>query len=339
MSFEIEEVTDLAALEALRGEWSALCDRSPRTTPFQRPEWLIPWWRAFPPGEPWVLAVRRQGRLAALAPLLLYRKDGIRTVAFCGGGVSDYLDIVTDPETEEDSTAALLAHLAARRDRWQAGDFEPLPGESPLLRVPLPEGLSARTEPRDVCPCLPLPERVEGLPEVAHARQLYKLRAYRRKAAALGVLRLQTADEGSWEEMLDTLIRLHGTRWHEMGQAGMLDGDGFRIFHREVAAGFHARGSLALYVLRLDGSPIAASYGFRERETVYGYLQGFDPERAKLSPGVLMVGAAIEDAIHRGARCFDFLRGQETYKYWWGAKDRETYRRTLQHRSGGAEFE
>ena len=66
-----EEITSLDDLEALRGDWTALCDRSPRVTPFQRPEWLIPWWHAFQPGEPWVLAVRKEERLAALAPLLI----------------------------------------------------------------------------------------------------------------------------------------------------------------------------------------------------------------------------------------------------------------------------
>ncbi|HSU84185.1 MAG TPA: glycosyl transferase family 1, partial [Thermoanaerobaculia bacterium] len=142
----------------MRGEWSALCDRSPRVTPFQRPEWLIPWVRAFPPGEPWVLAVRREGRLAALAPLLVYPNEGKRTLAFCGGGVSDYCDIVTD---EEEAVTALLAHLEARRERWEVADFEPLPGDSPLLRIP--EG---HTEIRDVCPGLDLPEGVEDLGEI-----------------------------------------------------------------------------------------------------------------------------------------------------------------------------
>src|SRR4051794_34641095 len=98
--FEIEEIASWHGLEALRGDWSNLCDRSPRATPFQRPEWLIPWGRAFPPGEPWVLAVRKAGRLAALAPLLVYPNEGRKTVAFCGGGVSDYCDVVTGPDGE-----------------------------------------------------------------------------------------------------------------------------------------------------------------------------------------------------------------------------------------------
>jgi CelD/BcsL family acetyltransferase involved in cellulose biosynthesis len=319
MSERVEEITSWDALESLRGEWSDLCDRSPRVTPFQRPEWLIPWGRAFPPGEPWVLAVRREGRLAALAPLLVYPNEGRRTVAFCGGGVSDYCDVVTDPEGEEKAVSGLLAYLADRRDRWEVADFEPLPGDSPLLRIS-----EARTETRDVCPGLDLPERIEDLGKVAHTRQLANLRKYRRKAGELGELRFHC---GSWEERLEILLRFY------LARRGEPNGDTLRAFHREAAAGFHSRGALGLYVLCLSGDPLAALYGFRERETFYCYMQGFDPEWARLSPGVMVVGGVIEEMIRQGVRRIDFLRGREPYKYWWGATDRETFRRTVQSAS------
>ena len=314
---DIEEITSWDALESLHGEWSDLCDRSPRVTPFQRPEWLIPWGRAFPPGEPWVLAVQREGRLTALAPLLVYPNEGKRTVAFCGGGVSDYCDVVTDPDGEDEAVAALLAHLVDRRDRWDVADFEPLPGDSPLLRIS-----QGTIETRDVCPGLDLPDRVEDLHEVVPTRQLANLRKYRRKAEKLGELRLH--GDGPWEEKLEILLRFY------LARRGEPDGDTLRAFHREVAAGFHARGALGLHLLCLDGDPLAGLYGFWERDTFYCYMQGFDERWAKLSPGAMVVGAVIEEVIRQGAKRIDFLRGREPYKYWWGATDRETFRRTIQ---------
>ena len=310
---EIEEIPDL---EALRGEWSDLCDRSPRVTPFQRPEWLLPWIRAFPPGEPWVLAVRKEGRLIALAPLLVYPNEGRRTVAFYGGGVSDYCDVVTDPDGEEEAVAALLGYLKDRRDRWEVADFEPLPGDSPLLRIS--EG-SAET--RDVCPGLDLPERVEDLGEVVPTRQLANLRKYRRKAEALGELRLH---DGPWKERLEILLRFHAAR---RGESDV------HSFHYEVAAGLQARGALGMYLLCLNGDPLAALYGFRERDTFYCYMQGFDERWSKLSPGAMVVGSVIEECIRQGVRRVDFLRGREPYKYWWGGTDRETFRWRIQSAS------
>src|SRR3954463_16826709 len=167
---DIEEITAWDALESLRGEWSDLCDRSPRVTPFQRPEWLISWGRAFPPGEPWVLAARRGGRLIALVPLLVYPNEGKRTAAFCGGGVSDYCDVVTDPDGEEEAVAALLAHLAERRDRWGIAVVQPPPGHTPPLRIS-----RGTMETRDFWRGLALPDRVEDLEKVVHTRQLANL--------------------------------------------------------------------------------------------------------------------------------------------------------------------
>jgi CelD/BcsL family acetyltransferase involved in cellulose biosynthesis len=58
----------------------------------------------------------------------------------------------------------------------------------------------------------------------------------------------------------------------------------------------------------------------------YCYLQGFDPEFRDFSPGAQLVGAVIEDAIREQKRAVDFLRGAESYKYAWGARDQITFR-------------
>jgi CelD/BcsL family acetyltransferase involved in cellulose biosynthesis len=93
---------------------------------------------------------------------------------------------------------------------------------------------------------------------------------------------------------------------------------------------------LRLHALRLDGAVIAALYALADRpgrgdRRVYFYLGGFDPDRAALSPGALLVGHAIEAAVREGAVAFDFLRGQEAYKRRWGARDTPTYCRRLRH--------
>jgi CelD/BcsL family acetyltransferase involved in cellulose biosynthesis len=48
-----------------------------------------------------------------------------------------------------------------------------------------------------------------------------------------------------------------------------------------------------------------------------------------LSLGVVLTAKAIEWAIEHGRSEFDFLRGNETYKYRFGAKDTNILRITL----------
>jgi CelD/BcsL family acetyltransferase involved in cellulose biosynthesis len=44
---------------------------------------------------------------------------------------------------------------------------------------------------------------------------------------------------------------------------------------------------------------------------------------------VVITAKAIELAIENGRTTFDFLRGNETYKYRFGAKDTKIYRQQI----------
>jgi CelD/BcsL family acetyltransferase involved in cellulose biosynthesis len=104
----------------------------------------------------------------------------------------------------------------------------------------------------------------------------------------------------------------------------MLEDGQVQGFHREVASQFANSGNLRLYRMTLDSELLAVLYAFADSKNTYYYLSGFDPSHEKLSPGTLIIGHAIERAIEEGHRTFNFLRGQESYKYAWGAVDTET---------------
>jgi CelD/BcsL family acetyltransferase involved in cellulose biosynthesis len=108
-----------------------------------------------------------------------------------------------------------------------------------------------------------------------------------------------------------------------------LDNAGICAFHRKVARQLLNEGGLRLYLLTLEGREAAAFYGFRHKRRTMYYLGGFLPEFKQLNVGTIIVGYAIEQAAREGAPEFDFLRGDESYKYDWGAINRLTYRRTI----------
>jgi CelD/BcsL family acetyltransferase involved in cellulose biosynthesis len=69
---------------------------------------------------------------------------------------------------------------------------------------------------------------------------------------------------------------------------------------------------------------------------VFLYLSGFDASRAHESPGAILLGGLIEWALAGGRRELHFLRGDEDYKYAWGAEDRFNAARRLVPFRGGA---
>jgi CelD/BcsL family acetyltransferase involved in cellulose biosynthesis len=336
---EIEEVTTTEGLERLRPEWSTLWACCPTATPFQSPEWLIPWWRHIGAGELWALALRRAGRLIGLVPFYVYVSPGLseRRVFLVGVGTSDYLDALFVSEFAGRGAAAAFAHLEAARQRWDVCDLQQLRPGSPLLHTPAPPGWKEELMAPEACPVLALPAAVEDLHGCVPARLLKNIRYSWRRAEQHGPVRLERADQDNLRELLESLLRLHGARWSARGLTGVLTSDGVQNAHREAAPGLLSRGILRLYGLRLAGRVVACLYGFTTAEAgrgrAYFYLGGFDPAFAHLSVGTLVIDHAIREAVREGAAEFDFLRGREAYKYRWGAQDRLTYRRLLRHAS------
>ena len=327
VALQTELVTTAEALEALRPEWSALWDRCPDATPFQTPEWLLPWWQRFgdqPGWKLWTWALRAEGKLVGLAPLFIKPLGGStdRQVIPIGIGITDYLDVLLEPGIAAEGAERLLHDLAEHRDHWDMCDLQGLRPESALLTAPIPCGVAAEVRQPEVCPVLPLPGSWEDLLNGRSAWLRRNIRQGHRRLSKTGDLRFGTADVDTLSEYLDALFRLHEQRWQLKGDAGALHGPEIQDYHREVAADLLARGLLRMHGMRLDGQLVAVWYGLAARQRVYAYQSGFEPGLARSSPGTLIIGRAIEEAIREGAREFDFLRGSESYKYDWGAEDR-----------------
>ncbi|HEU4566226.1 MAG TPA: GNAT family N-acetyltransferase [Gemmatimonadaceae bacterium] len=322
---------DAALLGGMEEEWWALWSRSSRATAFQSPAWLLPWWRTFGRGRLATIALRRGGRLVALAPLAVDDADGAcRTVRLVGSGNSDHLDLLAEDGCEDACAAAVLEQLDACRERWDLCDLHCLPRDSPLLSTRPPRGWIRDAGAAELRPVLRLGHG-SGAPGDVPPAMWARARYYRRRAARMGALEVERATERTADAMLDTLFALHGARWGAREMPGVLaDGD-VRAFHHDAATCLAARGLLRLYVMRLDGRPIAALLAFADRRRVCYYIGGFDPAAERLSPGTMLIAHAIEEASRAGAREFDFLLGAEPYKYRWGARDRASWRLTLRH--------
>ena len=311
-----ELVSDPAAL---RQEWIALWERCPHATPFQRPEWLLPFCEHLG-GQPWTVAVRRGTRLVALALAQVAREGRDRVLRLCGEGVTDWLDALVDPAEGARAAGELLAAYAESGavDRLELVQLRP---ESPLLEAAPGAGICAGGS----CPALPLPDSVDALGGVVPPRRLAYLRYCFRRAERRGRVEVETGGAGNLEELLETLFALHGARWRNEGERGVLASPEVRRFHRDVARGMLDARMLRLSALRLEGRAASIFYGFAGHGRTHYYLGGFDPSLERLSPGTMIVGRAIEQAV--GERCseLDFLRGREPYKYAWGARDRASF--------------
>ena len=321
LDFKTRVLTDTAQLLALADEWSGLYQRCPGATPFQRPEWVISWAEIFSPRNIRLIEVRCGSELVGLAPLLIYPRAEERVLAFMAGGVSDYLDLLVDPQHERDVLLAILGAIQ-ELDGWTALDLTDLPASSFLRRT----GLAHLATPHDQCSTLRLPATRQELLQQLSKRQRGNVRQAHSRIQKAGGALLELAKPETLTEFLEDLFQLHGIRWARSGQPGVLADEKVKAFHRKSAPELLARGILRLYRLRVKNQTVAVLYALFGGGTVYCYLQGYDPDFAALSSGTYLMFAVMEDAIVAGMRKFDLLRGEEAYKRHWRAQAERTYR-------------
>jgi CelD/BcsL family acetyltransferase involved in cellulose biosynthesis len=290
---------------------------------------LIPWCDNFSgQGEVCALAFWQEGKLAGIAPwqIVTEAETGERQLVLLGTGITDYLDVLVDPEFAGSCETEIRRWLAENRHRWTVADFQQLKSGAFLLEMPTSDDVITDIAAQEVCPVLDLPASLEDLPRYVPVNMLTKLNVARRKLRKLGQVRIEQAGPEDFESKYETLLRLHAARWGLKHANGVLAAPEVRAFHRNAASSMLASDCLRLHELSVGRQPVASLYAFRGPGAVYFYLGGFDPGFAAYSPGMILLGEAIEAAVRERAASFDFLRGRETYKYMWGAKGRINHR-------------
>jgi len=337
---EVQEVRGGDAIFTLRDEWDDLVTRCERATIFQTWEWNEAWWRTFHGGKRLrLLLFRQNGTLVGLAPFYISRHLGtpLRRLAFVGTGASDYLDVLAPDEYAPDVCAAVMRHLTSSRD-FDLADLQQM-RPTALLREAVERRLSAAPNvphlsltAQEVCPCAVLPSSWEEF----RARLSANMRAHlsrrgRQAAKTFADLEMRRVEDADLSEAMTALFDLHQKRWNARLLPGVLGTKKVQTFHHRIAERLQRRGWLRLYLLRATGRFVAALYCFRFRERFYYYLGGFDPTLSRHSLGTILMAHAIREAIAEGCAVFDFLRGNEDYKYRWLPEAPMNHRLLLGH--------
>ena len=307
-------------------QWNALLESSPRRSVFLTWQWQTCWTRAFGGDRPLQLLTVSDagGVLAGILPL--YEAAPGRWALVGGDDVSDYLDLIAAPGADAEVWEALLEHRAAEAAVWELRGIR---AGSPTLTL-LPSlaaarGLVAQAEREERCPVLPLPASWEDYLAGLSGKDRHELRRKTRKLetelAGVGV-RSQAGADG-WDQAMTEFLHLH--RMSRAGKARFMD-ERMERFFRQALLALAAHGWARLWFLDAGGGAIATFLCLEYGGSVGLYNSGFDPVHAKLAPGIVLLGHVIRDAITRGIPVFDFLRGEESYKYAFGPQPEDLFR-------------
>lgn len=330
---KFEPLVGTAGFEQLRSEWNDLVHRSWANTLFMTWEWQTTWWRHWGSGEVTLLTWRETttDSLIGLVPLYLdTAPDGARRLLLVGGiEVSDYLDLVIVPDYAEVVFQGLVAWLhSAAAPAWDRLELVNVPEGSPTLgRFADLAGQQWQTSAaiEDVCPVVMLPEDWEGYLSLLDKHQRHEVRRKLRKIEQESTVRWWiSASPAEVTRDVESFINLH--------QLSSVDKDDFmtepmKAYFRDLAAVLHANGWLVLALLSVDGNPASALFSMVWQDRWLLYNSGYDPVNYReLSTGIVLQAYCMQEAIRRDVRVFDFLQGNETYKYRLGGQDTRVWR-------------
>ncbi len=313
----IQLVTEISEVKALAGEWRPLAER--RGNAFVTPEWFLAWLRhCGQDWEPRVAVVRTfHGRLRGLLPLLSSRSSGRQVLRFCP--VGDRFHPVADARDEE-AVAIAAAPAVAPRDRGLRSllleNVDAGGGWWQALAEAFPTPLATVERAESALPFVELgglswDEYLAGRSRQLRSQLGRKLRSLR-KEHDVQLRRTRRSEEVAAD--LRILFRLHDARWAERPDSSAFADPAIRAFHLEFATAALERGWLRLYVMEVNGVPIAALYGWLIGGRWSYYQAGFDPAWSHHSPGFLLLAETIREAIEDGASEYDMLLGEEAFK-------------------------
>uniref|UniRef100_A0A7C1FPW1 GNAT family N-acetyltransferase n=1 Tax=Caldilinea aerophila TaxID=133453 RepID=A0A7C1FPW1_9CHLR len=325
--------------EALQTEWNELVRRSRFNSLFLTYDWQTTWWEHLGNGDLWIVAFRcrQSDELVGIAPLFLREikegeDAGKRQFNIVGCiEVSDYLDLIVARGWERAVYAAWIEWLcSAEAPAWDIVDLCNLP-EASLTYQELPDiarlaGVDVTVMQEDTAPQFPLPMRYEEyLSNQVDKKQRHEIRRKQRRAereAAVGFHLVQ--DPRTLESEVEDFVALQ--RASRPDKAEFMTPQMHRFF-LAVAQRLLEADILRLLFLTLDGEKAAALFAFEYDRRFWLYNSGYDPaSHAHLSPGWVLLGYAIQYAIASGCRVFDFMQGDEEYKYRFGARDYKVMR-------------
>jgi len=316
-------------------EWNTLLSESISDVPFLRHEYLNAWWGThgggeWPQAELALICACENDRLIGIAPFFLAEHDGQQALMLLGSiEISDYLDLIVRADDLPSFLSGLLDFLAADSAlTWSVLDLYNLPDDSPTLPALETEsakrGLTYSQEPFRPSLYVPLLGDFEEYLMNIDKKQRHEIRRKIRRAeeSPRDLRWYIVTDESTLDEEAEACC-------HLMAQDPAKQAFLTQTMRTQMKAMIHAAfkaGWLQLAFLEVDGQKAAGYLNLDYGNRIWVYNSGLDFEFRELSPGWVLLGYLLQWANENGRREFDFMRGDEDYKYKFGGIKRDVMR-------------
>jgi CelD/BcsL family acetyltransferase involved in cellulose biosynthesis len=322
--------------EELSAGWDALLENYTVQVPFLEYWYQKIWWQTRGGGE-WpearlvLVTARQNDALVGIAPLFSTPlPDGSHVLLNVGSiEVSDYLDLLVLPEQASEFVSGLLNFLlSADIPAWKDLKLYNLLDTSPTLSIlqeaATKSGWDMTVEKLQHSPYIQLPGDWETYLAGIDKKQRHEIRRKMRRAeeADIPVRWYITESADALEKEIDDFLQL----MKNDGDKEAFLRPAMQDFMRSIIRQAFAESCLQLAFMEVDGQKAAAYLSFDYKDRIWVYNSGLNRDYQSYSPGWVLLGYLLQWANEHGRAEFDFMRGDEEYKYRFGAVDRSVVR-------------
>ncbi|WP_458756981.1 GNAT family N-acetyltransferase [Afipia sp. TerB] len=335
----IDVIETLPELMKLEANWNAIYDRDPDARVFLSWRWLSGW-LPYIAGSWFILAAKAEAKddapYVAFFPMRIQTRvvDGrIRNELNMGGNfAADYTGILCDPAAEHQAIPAFARALKGLN--WAALNLENVLMSDARLRLlrahfpqskfrsrDVPRVLKATNTDNCICPYVRLPADWDSYLQMLSPNTRHNIRRLMRRVdESGGACRLDHATPATAERDIDGLLGLWKAKWE--ASKGKAINSLMRSNRVMLMRSFEA--GLLFVPTFWSGDQLVGALATMvdpRRKSMHVYMTARDESFDGPSPGVVMHAYSIRHAIASGFTEYDFLRGNEPYKYPFGVSE------------------
>jgi CelD/BcsL family acetyltransferase involved in cellulose biosynthesis len=312
------DYVDFAELPSLKSQWEAIFSAGGQANPFLSWDWVYWWGSQFDGDTDAIVAIAREG--LDLNALACFRKARNVFRFHANKAYADYVGALCRPGRESDLAA--IFRDVDRRFSPRMFSLGPVRAIDPVASV-LDRHFSSSSKRwrRDEVTVNPVVRIGAGFDEYYKSRDKglrQEIRTTENRLRKMGGWQFAIGEtKTERDEMFSRLVEFQlGRQERKAGMSVLADPAGQQFFrallHRD-GVNFSAQ----ISALRIGSRTISTAYSLRCGDSFYYWIPSFDSTIRSVSLGKLHIKCLIEYCHQNGLKRFDFMGGDEPYKFQW----------------------
>jgi CelD/BcsL family acetyltransferase involved in cellulose biosynthesis len=329
---KVREITSRDEMRTIQPAWEGLLQQDGAYTPFLSSEWISCCLTAYGQGkEPFLLVFSNEAGIVAIAPLWRYRETirgiGVRKVGFISGRDTPFVDFVICEGMREETLEALIDYLFMEKKRtWDVLSLNQWAESSPncetMQRILLEKRKRAVRGISSLTPYLPIRGDWEEFLKTRSTRFRKTHRNIMNRIEKLKNVEVVCFREDTSGSLLRNILAVSEKSWKGKEGIAISSEMESRQFFEALTDVAGKKGWLKVWLLTVDGTPIAMEYDLEYDGTVYALRADFDEAYKDASPGAYLEYMLVQKLFDEGYKEYNTGPGLNTYKLQWTDKMR-----------------